>query len=81
MRVIDGRLTRSMSAISLGVSGPERLIVASAETAVGVIPPVSSARLLAQPAGVRTIAFRRWEAVSASEVSEALVAIEVSVGN
>ena len=64
MRVIVGRLTRSISAISLGVSGPWRSIVASAATEVGVRPLVSAAASCRSRRAVRTIAMRRCAARS-----------------
>ena len=69
MRVAVGRLTRSISASSLGVSGPWRSTVASAETEVGVSsrsPPAASWR---RRRAVRTIAIRSLAAESVSEVS------------
>ena len=74
MRVIEGRFTRSRSASSEGVSGPERLIVASAAVPLG-LSPVSAVASWRSAREVRTIASRRCEAVSVSEVSVVLAAM------
>ena len=69
VRVAVGRFTRSISASSLGVSGPCRSTVASAEAAVGVSsePPAPTASCRSRRA-VRTIASRSRAAASVSAV-------------
>ena len=69
MRVAVGRLTRSISASSLGVSGPCRSTVASAAAAVGVSCPAAPAASCRSRREVRTIAIRNRAAVSVSVVS------------
>ena len=69
MRVAVGRFTRSISASSLGVSGPCRSTVASAAAAVGVNSPTAPAASCRNRREVRTIAIRKREAESVSEVS------------
>ena len=74
MRVIEGRFSRSSSPAREGVSGPERLIVASAAVALGV-SPVSADASWRSAREVRTTASRRCEAVAVSEVSVVLAAM------
>ena len=70
MRVTVGRLTRSISASSLGVSGPCRSTVASAEVEVGVSSAAASAAASCRSRrAVRTIASRSLAAESVSVVS------------
>ncbi len=66
MRVTVGLLIRSISASSLGVSGPCRSTEASAEAEVGVsaVPPLAASCLSRR--AVRTIAMRRRVAESVS---------------
>ena len=69
MRVAVGRLTRSISASSLGVSGPCRSIAASAEAAVGVSAAPSPAASCRSRRAVRTIASRSRAAEPSSDRS------------
>ena len=69
MRVIVGRLTPSMSASSLAVSGPWRPIEARVAVEVGVSPLASVAASWRRRREVRTIAIRSWAAESVSGVS------------
>ena len=75
MRVAVGRLTRSTSASSLGVSGPWRSTVARAEAEVGVssVPPAAAS--WRRRRAVRTIAMRSLAAESVSGVSSAVALV------
>ena len=68
MRVAVGRLTRSISASSLGVSGPWRSTVASAEVEVGVSSAPRAAASWRSRRAVRTIASRSLAAESVSRL-------------
>jgi hypothetical protein len=69
-------LTRSSAASSLGVSGPWRSIVASAEVEVGVNPVASAAASCRSRRAVRTIPSRSWAAESVSGVFGAFGGID-----
>ena len=76
MRVAEGRWTRSMSASSLGVSGPWRSIVASAEVSEGERSVPASWR---SRRAVRTIASLRRAGSSAASATLLSVAFLVLV--
>ena len=69
VRVAVGRFTRSISASSLGVSGPCRSTVASAAAEVGVSRPAAPAASCRSRRAVRTIASRSLAAEAVGDMS------------